>query len=226
MPARSASTCAGRTTIRRRPASRPAATLSSQEFGAFLPDFGTIGTFDVPPIEPESFFDVFFDVPLAQLPPPPPKVLPNGGPPLGWPCPPDTVWAGNVDVVWDSLGVPVNVWKHFGNLLVNPGAGASLIHVVTDCAHPGAVGDRRAVRRVQRHPGGRGPLAGAQPAAGRLDRVHLGDLAGGHAGRPGLLLQRGDDLQRRAGSHPGLRHHLHLAGSARTERWTRWSGRC
>ena len=46
------------------------------------------------------------------------------------------MWAGNVDVVWDSLGVPVNVWKHFANLLVNPGAGASLIHVVTNCAVP------------------------------------------------------------------------------------------
>ena len=113
-----------------------AGTLRSQEFGAFLPDFGTIGTFDVPPIEPESFFDVFFEVPLAQLPPSATKVLPGGGPPIGWPCPPDTIWAGNVDVLWDSLGVMVHVNKHLGNLLVNPGAGPSYIHLVTNCAAP------------------------------------------------------------------------------------------
>ena len=120
-------------------ASQPTSgSMQSQEFGAFLPDYGFIGEFNVPPIMPESFFDVFFDVPLGSLPPPPEKVLPNGGPPLGWPCPRDTVWAGNVDVYWDSLGVPINVQWHWTQVLVNPGVGASLIHVVTNCASPAA----------------------------------------------------------------------------------------
>jgi len=37
--------------------------MSSQEFGAFLPTYGPIGNFDVPPIQPSSFFDVFFECP-------------------------------------------------------------------------------------------------------------------------------------------------------------------
>jgi len=45
--------------------------MFSQEFGAFLPHYGLIGTIDVPPIEPESCIDVFLEVPLSSLPPSP-----------------------------------------------------------------------------------------------------------------------------------------------------------
>ena len=52
--------------------------MSSQEFGVFLPNYGPIGPFNVPPIAPNSFFDVFIDVPLAALPPSPITELPGG----------------------------------------------------------------------------------------------------------------------------------------------------
>ncbi len=37
--------------------------MSSQPFGAFVPNSGPIGTFDVPSLAPDSFFDVFFELP-------------------------------------------------------------------------------------------------------------------------------------------------------------------
>jgi hypothetical protein len=108
--------------------------MHSQEFGLFLPDFGLIGRFDVPSMQPSSFFDVFFDVPLIQLPPNPPTV---GGPPPGGPCPPQTHWDGNVDVIWNGPAGGGQVNKHFGDLLVCPGGGASLIHFRTlTCTSP------------------------------------------------------------------------------------------
>ena len=83
-----------------------------QDFGAYLPDVGPgpIGNFSVPSLAPSSFFDVFFDVPLAQLPPNPPVILPGGGPPAGAPCPPDTNFIGNVDVPvsYTHLTLPTN----------------------------------------------------------------------------------------------------------------------
>ncbi len=108
--------------------------MRSQEFGVFLPDFGTIGTFDVPPIEPESFFDVFFDVPLNQLPPNPPhgSGLSASQAPLV-DCPPPR-WVGNVEVFWNGPGSPVNY--HGGNIGVFPAGGvASCLHVITGCGN-------------------------------------------------------------------------------------------
>ena len=108
--------------------------MHSQEFGVFLPDFGPIGSFDVPPIQPDSFFDVFFEVPLTQLPPNPPTA---GGPSPGAPCPPQTHWDGNVDIVWNGPAGGGQVTKHYGDLIVCPGGGASLIHFRTlTCASP------------------------------------------------------------------------------------------
>ena len=74
----------------------------AQEFGVFLPNQGLIGHFDVPPIEPESFFDVFLEVPFSSLPLPPEegylsKLLP-GLPAI--PCPPGNHWDGNIDILW------------------------------------------------------------------------------------------------------------------------------
>src|SRR5439155_22446705 len=107
--------------------------MSSQMFGVFQPNFGPIGHFDLPPIAPNSFFDVFFDIPLNQLPPEPATELPGGGPVPNSPCPPPDQWHGNVDITWDGAGGTGHVNKHYGGLLVCPGAGPSYIHVVTNC---------------------------------------------------------------------------------------------
>jgi hypothetical protein len=114
-------------------------TIYSQEFGAFVPHFGTIGVFDVPPIEPESFFDVYFDVPLSSLPPSAGglfqyashRVSPTGVSPPG--CPPDDHWDGNVDIVWNGLGGAGQLVVHNATMFVCAGLGRSLIHVVTNC---------------------------------------------------------------------------------------------
>ena len=107
--------------------------MSSQSFGVFLPDFGPIGSFNIPPIPVNSFFDVFFDVPLAQLPPEPQRVLPGGGPQPGSPCPPDTSWSGNVDINWAGAGGTGQVGRHFTSLLVRPGFGSSHVHTLIFC---------------------------------------------------------------------------------------------
>ena len=118
-------------------------SVFSQEFGVFLPDQGLIDEFDIPPIPPESFFDVFFEVPLSGLPPTAGEILPGNGPlapgvhgvaqPL---CPPDDHWDGNVDIFWGVPGALAQVLAHYGTLQVGPGVGNSYIHVVTNCAFP------------------------------------------------------------------------------------------
>ena len=108
--------------------------MNSQQFGVFLPDFGPIGHFDVPPIAPNSFFDVFTDITLDQLPPNPPTA---GGPPPNGPCPPVNHWNGNVDITWNGPAGGGQVHKHIGEIVVCPGSGASLIHILSlTCASP------------------------------------------------------------------------------------------
>jgi len=107
--------------------------IHSQQFGVFLPDYGTIGTFEVPPIEPESFFDVFFDVPLSNLPPSPPmsmRILTSQAPSVE--CPPP-MWVGNVDVFWHGPGGAGQVKYHAGDIGVCPGGAASCLHVISSC---------------------------------------------------------------------------------------------
>jgi hypothetical protein len=112
--------------------------MYSQPFGAFLPHYGLIGVFDVPPIEPESFFDVFFEVPLASLPPNPAGGGGGGG---GASlasvvlCPPP-MWVGNVDVNWSGPGGAGQVNAHYGDVGVCPGGPASCLHVMTMCPVP------------------------------------------------------------------------------------------
>jgi hypothetical protein len=112
--------------------------MFSQEFGAFLPHYGQIGTFTVPSIAPDSFFDVFLEVPLSSL-PPSPGGSPGGGLDLAdaeeGPCPP-LVWSGNVDIIWVGPGGAGQVNKHYGVVGVCPGGPASCIHVITGCAGP------------------------------------------------------------------------------------------
>ena len=110
--------------------------MDSQPFGVFAQDYGHIGQFDVPPIPPNSFFDIFIDIPLADLPPEPQEILPGGGPGPGSPCPEDTSWSGNVDIQWAGPGGSGIVGRHFTNLLVRPGTGSSHIHTLVFCNSP------------------------------------------------------------------------------------------
>jgi hypothetical protein len=111
----------------------------SQRFGAFVPREGLIHEFDIPPIEPESFFDVFFEVDVSQLPPSAERLreeLAGLAPTASSPCPPDTFWAGNVDVNWFGPGGVGQANAHYGTVFVRPGGGASFLHVIVDCAVP------------------------------------------------------------------------------------------
>lgn len=115
--------------------------IYSQEYGAFMPDVGLIGTFDVPPIPPDSFFDVYVEIPEDQLPPSAQETLPwnkaekAGDPAAKQACIPDTHWDGNIDIVWQFGGVAGGqIMGHYGTLQVCPSYGSSCIHVVTGCA--------------------------------------------------------------------------------------------
>jgi hypothetical protein len=115
--------------------------LSSQPFGAFVPNNGVITSFNVPPMQPSSFFDVFYDIPLADLPPSADVYHGGGGggggtganlsPTLD--CPPANSWAGNVDVFWTGAGGTGNVNYHFGTIQVCAGGPPTCIHVITGC---------------------------------------------------------------------------------------------
>ena len=116
--------------------------LHTQPFGAFVEDNGLIGSFDVPPIEPESFFDVYFDVPLSSLPPSAERITPFGGGGGGGGatqltanalCPPDLFWAGNVDVWWNGPGGAGQANAHYGTLQICPGVTPSYIHIFGNC---------------------------------------------------------------------------------------------
>jgi hypothetical protein len=107
--------------------------LFAQDFGAFLPNQNEIGTYDIPPIPPDSFFDVFMDIPFDQLPPPPEEHHPWDTVKFQPYCPQDDHWDGNVDLIWNGPGGAGQINGHLGTLLVCPGYGASEIHVVTSC---------------------------------------------------------------------------------------------
>jgi hypothetical protein len=109
--------------------------MFSQEFGVFLPDYGPIGSFNVPPMAPSSFFDVFFDVPLSQLPiNPGQSMVSDRTQAMDVPCPPP-MWVGNVDVFWSGPGGGGQVNYHSGDFGVCPGGPASCLHVVTGCVN-------------------------------------------------------------------------------------------
>jgi len=112
--------------------------LSSQPFGAFVPNSGIITGFEVPPIQPSSFFDVFYDIPLTDLPPSAETYQGGGGGGGGslsssTTCPPTNSWAGNVDVFWTGAGGTGNVNYHFGTIQVCAGGPPTCIHVITGC---------------------------------------------------------------------------------------------
>lgn len=106
--------------------------LSAQEFGAFLPNIMTIQEFDLPPIPPDSFFDVFVEIPYDQLPPSAEEYFDWGGMDKDDTCANDWHWDGNVDVYWMPAGAP-SVHSHIGTINVCPGYGGSYIHLVTGC---------------------------------------------------------------------------------------------
>ncbi len=109
-------------------------------YGAHLPDGPPVLSGAVPPMAPNSFFDVFFDISLDQLPPPPAKrtgSTPKPGPESAAPpCAPGTIWGGNIDVVWSGPGGSGMVGKHLAGLLVTPGGAVQYIHLITGCAMP------------------------------------------------------------------------------------------
>lgn len=115
--------------------------LNSQVFGAFVEDWGPICTFDIPPIPPESFFDVFCPVPMSELPPSAEKIFPGQALTVASipGCPPDLFWAGNVDVFWTGPGGAGQVNAHLGTIQIGPGLGNSYIHVIMDCQDPAGV---------------------------------------------------------------------------------------
>lgn len=126
------------------PSGAVSGVLSSQPFGAFVPNNGTITTFDVPPLAPDSFFDVEYFVTLSDLPPSAETITPGGGgggafaaPAQG--CPPNLFWAGNIDVFWSGPGGSGQVNYHVGEIQVCPGGGPSYIHVVMDCQDPAGI---------------------------------------------------------------------------------------
>ncbi len=112
--------------------------LVAYPFGAFLEGGLPVGNFDIPPIPPDSFFDVTFDVPLDQLPPTADEILPWIGKSALDFCPQDWHWDGNVDVIWNGPSGGGSTQVHHGTLQVCSGYGGSYIHVATNC--PGNVG--------------------------------------------------------------------------------------
>lgn len=109
--------------------------LWAQDFGAFLPDIMSIGPFLIEEIPPDSFFDVFVEIPFDQLPPSADEFY-------DWihldktvNCGPDWHWDGNVDVIWGPVGGPM-VQSHMGTMQVCPGYGGSYIHLITGCNGP------------------------------------------------------------------------------------------
>ena len=114
------------------PSEPMAGELFAQEFGAFLPDIMSIGPFGIPEIQPESFFDVFVEIPYDQLPPPAEERFDWVNLDKTVTCGSDWHWDGNVDVIWGPAGGPT-VQSHMGTLHVCPGYGGSYIHVITAC---------------------------------------------------------------------------------------------
>ncbi len=108
----------------------------SQVFGVFVPNEGLLGTFNVPPIMPQSFFDVFMDVPLSML--PHTQEFIQGGtvprPNNIVDCLPTDHWDGNIDIQWhDPFGGFAQVNYHIGDIKVCPGGGRSYIHMIGGC---------------------------------------------------------------------------------------------
>lgn len=129
------------------PSEAASGEINSQAFGVFQPNHGPIGTFNIPPIAPGSFFDVFLDAPLSALPPTAFESKPWQGTIAAAraghasvagvdTCPPDDHWDGNVDVTWSSASATGQVNKHIGTLEVCPAHGNSYIHALVFCADP------------------------------------------------------------------------------------------
>ena len=96
------------------PTETSSGVLSSQEFGAFMPLYGTIGSFDVP---------------LSSLPPSAQKFSEWAKDANVVECGADDHWDGNVDLFF--AGMHINV--HNAHMYVCPGHGNSLIHLMTAC---------------------------------------------------------------------------------------------
>lgn len=116
----------------------------AQQFGMFLPNISQIGTFDVPALLPDVFFEVDVVVSAASLPPSADIISPDGNGNLvigeisQLACT-NTQWAGNVDIFWAGPGGSGQVQAHVGLIPVCAGAGNSYIHVLMDCQDPAGI---------------------------------------------------------------------------------------
>jgi hypothetical protein len=108
-------------------------------YGAHVPNGQMIHQGTVAPMGPDSFFDVFFDVPLASLPPNPAVsfgTAPADGASLNDPCAPEPAWHGNIDVVWMGPGGDGQVNMHTAGLPLFPGGATKYVHLLTGCGGP------------------------------------------------------------------------------------------
>jgi hypothetical protein len=110
-------------------------------YGAHLQDGPPLFHGIVQPMPAGSFFDVFFDIPLPQLPPSAPTMTGSaqkeGPASAAAPCEPGgSSWAGNIDVTWGGPGGSGMVGKHLGTLLITPGGATRYIHLLTGCVGP------------------------------------------------------------------------------------------
>jgi len=107
--------------------------MHAQPFGAFAPNEVLVGAADLPPLAPDSFFDVFYEVSIGQLPASAEEITPSGRAVSDRECTPDDHWDGNVDIQWIAGSDVGQVNYHFGTLQVCPTAGYSYIHVIDTC---------------------------------------------------------------------------------------------
>ena len=111
-------------------------TLSPTVYGAFLDPGLMFYPFDLPPIPPESFFDVVIEIPWWDLPETAEEVLPWDDTVPVMPCPADDHWDGNVDIVWSGPGGSGMVEAHYGTIQVCNAFMESFIHITTQSPWP------------------------------------------------------------------------------------------
>lgn len=111
-----------------------------EAYGAFVPNGARIHQGQVPPMGPDGFFDIWWDVAMTDLPPNPETSLGGGAPADGGvlpnPCDPNVAWHGNIDVTWGGPGGTGNVNKHTAGLGLLSGGAMRYVHLLTGCAGP------------------------------------------------------------------------------------------
>jgi hypothetical protein len=112
-----------------------------EAYGAHVANGPRIHQGQVPPLTPDGFFDIWWDVAMTDLPPNPEVSLGGGAPADGPgvlpdPCDPNVAWHGNIDVTWGGPGGAGNVNKHTAGLGLLSGGSMRYVHLLTGCAGP------------------------------------------------------------------------------------------